>query len=279
MARPMPKPILQCLTLLLLASACSRTDLAYLEPAPAHDHGEHQASGLLEVEVVAGPAVRDAAAFTTLFLEGFRPDPSLPLALAASRDIDGLPATLTVEAADLTLPGVLRGEWRLVARLDQDGHAPITPGDVAGEATTTVAFEGGKVTITLDTELGPDDVVPDQEPRFRGTLDVSPELAERAAGGVLFLNIKQSPDARGMPRASLRLDRPSFPLRFDIGPEHVPLQVENKADVLLGELWFAARIDADGNAMTRGEDDLIHEPLPIRAGDPPITVTLDQLGP
>ncbi len=81
---------------------------------------------------------------------------------------------------------------------------------------------------------------------------------------MLFLNIKQSPDARGMPRASLRIERPSFPVRFDIGAEHVPLQVDNKGDMLLGDLWFVARLDGDGNARSRATCP------PSRARSPPV---------
>lgn len=272
MARLMPKPSLKSLIVLSLVTACGRPDLPAREPAAEDDHVH--TSGLV-VEVVAGPAVEDPAAFTSLYVEGYRVGSDLGVQLSASLPAARLPATLTLGAVDLTMPGVLRGDWRLVARLDQDGFSPVTPGDVAGESLVSVGRDGGRATISLDRVLGRDDVQPESEPRFRGTLELDPAFAAADGTGVLFLNIKQSPDARGMPRASLRIERPSFPVRFDIGAEHVPLQVDNKADMLLGDLWFVARLDGDGNAMTKQAGDLSSEPIQVAAGGQPFSVTLD----
>ena len=56
MALPMPKPILKCLTLVLLASACSRTDLAYLEIEDGAFILRERAPGVSVEEIVAKTA-------------------------------------------------------------------------------------------------------------------------------------------------------------------------------------------------------------------------------
>jgi hypothetical protein len=94
-----------------------------------------------------------------------------------------------------------------------------------------------------------------------GRIELAPELvAARPADGVLFV-IARSLGARGgPPLAVLRIANPDFPLEFSIGPDNVMIPSMR----FEGAISLSARLDADGNAMTRGADDLsspVQEPL------------------
>jgi len=116
----------------------------------------------------------------------------------------------------------------------------------------------------------------EEGPRIRGTVELSDAFADRNGTATLYLSVKAGTSARGMPRAVQRVEAPRFPLAFDIGPEHVPLDVENKADLLLGDgLFVVARLDADGDALSKHPEDLEATPVPVVADGPPVTVTLD----
>ncbi len=86
---------------------------------------------------------------------------------------------------------------------------------------------------------------------IRGTITLAPELEERVpAGAILFLIARRGEG--GPPLAVQRVVEPRFPLEFSIGPEDRMIEQMPFA----GPLLLAARIDADGNAMTRQPGDL-----------------------
>jgi len=90
----------------------------------------------------------------------------------------------------------------------------------------------------------------DAEP-IRGAIRLAPELEGRVPeGAILFLIARTGPS--GPPTAVVRIPGPSLPLDFSIGPDDrmiATLPFE-------GPFQLTARIDADGNAMTRNPGDL-----------------------
>ena len=66
-----------------------------------------------------------------------------------------------------------------------------------------------------------------------------------APGGVLFLIARST--GGGPPLAVLKVDSPSFPLEFRLGQANVMMQGRR----FEGEMTLEARVDLDGNAMTR----------------------------
>jgi hypothetical protein len=91
----------------------------------------------------------------------------------------------------------------------------------------------------------------DGAPPIRGTVSLAPELAGRPPGGaVLFLIARRG--GAGPPVAVERVAGPSFPLDFSLGPEDRMIQTIPFA----GELQISARLDADGNALSRQPGDL-----------------------
>ena len=86
---------------------------------------------------------------------------------------------------------------------------------------------------------------------LRGTLVLAPELEDRVpAGAILFVIARVG--STGPPSAVLRIRNPEFPLAFAIGPEHRMITQMPFA----GPFTLSARVDADGNAMTRNPGDL-----------------------
>lgn len=83
------------------------------------------------------------------------------------------------------------------------------------------------------------------------------EVAEAARGAAparatLFVIARRAGAAGGPPLAVLRLPDPTFPLDFEIGPENAMIAGMPFA----GDIALTARLDADGDAMTRGPSDL-----------------------
>jgi tetratricopeptide (TPR) repeat protein len=87
--------------------------------------------------------------------------------------------------------------------------------------------------------------------RVAGTIELDPALAGQVpTGAALFITVREARVERGPPAAVKRLEVTTFPLRFELGD----------GDSMAGEplpdpLRIEARIDGDGNAMTRDPND------------------------
>jgi hypothetical protein len=103
----------------------------------------------------------------------------------------------------------------------------------------------------------PEPATPAEEPSgeegapLAGTIRITAELAERVpSGAVLFLIARTG--GGGPPTAVRRITHPSFPLDFEIGPDDRMIA----SLPFTGPFQLSARVDADGNAMTRNPGDL-----------------------
>ncbi len=86
-----------------------------------------------------------------------------------------------------------------------------------------------------------------------GEITLAPELAmARPDGAVLFVIARPEGAQGGPPLAVLRIPSPDFPVAFSIGPENVMIPTMQFA----GSISLSARLDADGNAMTRTPGDI-----------------------
>jgi hypothetical protein len=86
-----------------------------------------------------------------------------------------------------------------------------------------------------------------------GRIVLPPALAaSRPPDGVLFVIARAQGARGGPPLAVLRIANPVFPLDFSIGPENVMIPSMR----FEGAISLSARLDADGNAMTRDAGDL-----------------------
>lgn len=106
----------------------------------------------------------------------------------------------------------------------------------------------------------------------RGRVSVAPEFASRVpAGAVLFIIARRA--AVGPPLAVKRVRDPRLPLEFSLGPEDRMIQTMP----FEGPLQLSARLDGDGNAMSREPGDLLGAlPGPVEPGDQGVEIVIDR---
>jgi hypothetical protein len=109
---------------------------------------------------------------------------------------------------------------------------------------------------------------------IRGRIELAPDLAADAAPeSILFLIARSGAATSGPPLAVRRYSSPRFPLEFEIGPEQVMIPSMR----FEGEIRLTARLDSDGNAMTRLPGDLQGAyPVPLSPGAADAVLTLDE---
>ena len=83
----------------------------------------------------------------------------------------------------------------------------------------------------------------------RGRVSLAPEASGR--GGTLFIIARRQGMTAGPPLAVLRVTSPNFPLAFEIGPDQVMIPGMR----FEGPISLTARLDGDGDAMTRDDSD------------------------
>ena len=109
-----------------------------------------------------------------------------------------------------------------------------------------------------------------------GRIELPAELdSARPGGAVLFVIARRQGAQGGPPLAVLRIPDPRFPYAFSIGPENVMIPSMRFA----GAISLSARLDADGNAMTRGAGD-ISSPVvaPLSPGATGVELVLSEQG-
>ncbi len=109
---------------------------------------------------------------------------------------------------------------------------------------------------------------------IRGRVEIAPELVKHAgSGSVLFLIARSAAAGGGPPLAVRRFVSPRFPLEFEIGQENVMIPSMR----FEGAIQLTARLDSDGNAMTRLPGDLQGAmSTPLSPGAVGALLTLDQ---
>jgi hypothetical protein len=109
-----------------------------------------------------------------------------------------------------------------------------------------------------------------RDKRLAGVVDVDPLLAaEVAPGAIVFITVREAGFGAGPPMAVKRLVAASFPLRFEI----------TAADSMTGEaipdeVLLEARIDPDGDPMTRSPTDPRARLDDVKAGSGEVRLVL-----
>lgn len=117
-----------------------------------------------------------------------------------------------------------------------DAHAQASASPVGAQ----VAKEG--------TESAP---VADASRRLAGVIELDPALAGQVpSGATLFITVREARVQRGPPAAVKRLSATGFPLRFELSD-----QDSMAGEPLPDPARIEARLDGDGNAMTRDPGD------------------------
>jgi hypothetical protein len=174
------------------------------------------------------------------------------------------------------------GPMHISVRVDADGNATTrNVGDLLGSSAE--AHEpGDRGVVVLVSEVQIADSAAGASPAMttgatseaiEGMLELAPDLAGRVPpGAVLFVIARTAPS--GPPLAVVRVATPTFPVKFSIGPEDRMIQSMPFA----GEIRISARVDADGNAMTRDPGDL-HGAVesPNAPGDRGVALLIDEV--
>lgn len=157
----------------------------------------------------------------------------------------------------------------LFAALACDRHVePYVPGEEPRAPDLARIFPERVVAERSGTSAGS----PSAAGSVAGTITLAPELASQVPPGAVLFLVARRPDG-GPPVAVRRFTRLRFPLAFELGPEHRMIE----AVPFAGPLLLSARIDADGNAMTRSPGDLEGQvPDPVEPGDTGITLEIEQ---
>ena len=158
---------------------------------------------------------------------------------------------------------------------------PFDPNEVPEQPDLSRIFPAGAEQAPPDeaptlppSPRGTSPAVADGAP-IRGTIRVAPELAGRVpSGAVLFLVARRGGGGGGPPLAVQRIAQPRFPLEFSIGPDDRMIQTIPFA----GEIELSARIDSDGNAMSRQPGDLEGRAAgPVSPGASGVEIAIDSV--
>jgi len=170
------------------------------------------------------------------------------------------------------------GPIRISARIDTDGNATTrSPGDLLGSSPETYQPGDRGVTIVVSevhlADLPTADSAPAGTSTIEGTVGLAPDLVDSVpAGAVLFLIARTA--ERGPPLAVVRIADPEFPSSFSIGPEDRMIESMPFA----GEIRISARIDSDGNAISRSPGDLQGAvAMPHTPGDRGVVLVIDEV--
>jgi len=152
--------------------------------------------------------------------------------------------------------------------------APAPPATTPPAATTqpTATTQPAADHPAVETQIA-QKFAAGEGPRIRGTVALDAQFAAEAAGHPLLV-ILRSQAGGGMPIAVLTIDDPVFPVTFDLGAEHAPLQSDDTPEILKGENKLLARLSVSGS-MLGGAEDIECEPALVQAGGPAVTLTLD----
>lgn len=169
-----------------------------------------------------------------------------------------------------------RGENTRAAEVFAQGLAAAGPGRGFEDLIAMAKAPGGAPTPTGGLQHPPVDGMatatpPSAQDRgvpVSGTISLGRSY-EVPSGAVLFLVARPKGQMAGPPLASRRLPAGPFPMVFEIGPEHLMMGGSFPAEVTL-----TARIDLDGNAMSREEGAPLAAPLDAEAGRTDVDLVL-----
>jgi hypothetical protein len=156
---------------------------------------------------------------------------------------------------------------------------PFDPDEQVAEPDLSAIFPEGAERSDAPREaagalmpMGRRRAVAEAAPPLTGEILLAPELEERVPEGAVLFLIARIPGS-GPPVAVKRISAPKFPLAFELGPaDRMPHDLPFE-----GPFRLTARVDADGNAETRGDGDLrgtaqgTHEP-----GATGVTILIDE---
>ena len=180
----------------------------------------------------------------TLFVIARRtPDGGMPVAVQKVSN-PTFPMSFELGLGDMMMGGEWPEQVWLEVRLDEDGNAMTKEnGDVTSEMQGPLLKSSHGLSVLLQGTAQVSESV--------GTTMLSGTITgEGLPSGTVFIIARRSPTG-GMPAAVKKIEKPSFPLTFELGPSNMMMGGEWPEQV-----WLEVRLDEDGNAMTKGDGDV-----------------------
>ena len=225
-------------------------------------------SGTISVDEEYGNAIpQNAKLFIIARYKGVEAGP--PLAVQRHSMVS-FPFTYSIGPTHVMLEGnKFEGEISIKARIDQDGNAKSSPGDIEG---SRMAVAGDKiVNIVLDQMVTPAKISAKGADSVSGILRVDPEMEKNLPDNwKLFLYARPVGVHRGPPLAVRLFETVKFPYNFTIGQENIMMP----GSVFKGEMNLIARIDQDGDARSSAND--LEGSLTVTAGDKNLELVIDR---
>jgi tetratricopeptide (TPR) repeat protein len=112
--------------------------------------------------------------------------------------------------------------------------------------------------------------------QISGTINIAANLkASVDPNAALFIIARPAGAAAGPPLAVKKIDKPTFPLAYSLSQENVMMQ----GMPFTGKITVSARLDKDGNPVTRGPGDLTGEYKnnPVEVGAQNVDFVVDQV--
>ena len=147
----------------------------------------------------------------------------------------------------------------------QERERPIVSAEGARLPVVAGAPAGGMGGSASPASTGAPATAEDRAQTIRGTI----EAPAAPGSGVLFLFVRAVGVTGGPPLAVQRIPSPSFPREFSIGPQDAMIA----GGPFPARVSLEARLDADGNAMTEGPEDLSAR-AEVEPGATGVTLTL-----
>lgn len=210
------------------------------------------------------------------------------LILAQAGHADGaLMAFDRALSADAKFPLALWGKGMLLYRAKNDFSGAsetlerlssiMPPGAEKDELKKTIA-EISKLSSQQKQVSKKSQSVTPQGPvqQIRGTISVDPKLSSKLHGqAVLYIIVYSAGSTTGPPLAVKKIEHPVFPLPYTVGPENVMMPGLS----LSGKVQVSARLDKDGNPMTKEPGNLTGEykKNPVPVGSQNIDIVIDQI--
>jgi hypothetical protein len=175
------------------------------------------------------------------------------------------PFNYNIGPSDVMLEGnKFEGPILLKVRIDQDGNAKASAGDIEGRLLSQAGEK--KADIVLDKVV----VMPNNS--VSGIIRILPELAKKLPPEwKLFLFARPVGVENGPPLAVKLLDSVKFPYTFTLGQENTMMP----GSVFEGELVLTARIDQDGDARSSPAD--LEGTATLTVGDKEAVLVIDRL--
>jgi len=208
------------------------------------------------------------------------PDGGGPPAAAVRLDPRGVPGTFSVTDRDLMMGGEWPAQVWVEARLDTDGDpmtkdaadlvAPIA-GPFEAQATGVALVLNAGVKPPSSSEGEPGVAASGATARVSGSIEVADGI-ELPKGGRAFLIVRRTQTRQGPPVAAVQLPISGLPGSFSVGDKNLMM-----GGTWPEQVWIQVRADADGDAMTRSDDD-VSSPVvgPLKSGTLDVVLTLGE---